>query len=68
MSKAVTPQRWFAGWRASRPPAQSDPADYGTAFGLELSLDDSAVDLPPPPADRRPAWVRRLALRRRSAT
>ena len=67
MSKAITPHRWFQGWRASPPAAEVDAADYGTAFGLDLSL--SPIEHEPPPAalllGRQPGWVRRLALRRK---
>lgn len=66
MSKAITPQRWFAGWRAARQPAYgTDPADLGTAFGLDLSM----METPPEPVllERCPGWVRRLTLRRRTA-
>ncbi len=68
MSKAVTPQRWFSGWRLAARPPQDDPADYGTAFGLDLSLDEAGAAAPAPlPGDRRVGWMRRLADRRKSA-
>lgn len=72
MSKAETPHRWFPVWRATPPAADLDPADYGTAFGLDMSL--SAIDheapvsepsAPSPLVGRRPGWVRRLAARRK---
>ena len=67
MSKAITPHRWFQGWRASPPAAIVDAADYGTAFGLDLSL--SLIEHEPPPAallpGRQPSWMRRLTLRRK---
>ena len=67
MSKAVTPHRWFPAWRADPPVADLDAADYGTAFGLDLSM--TAIDHEPlpaaPPAGRQPGWVRRLAARRK---
>lgn len=67
MGKAVTPQRWFAGWRAARQPAfGTDPADLGTAFGLDLSMVGSPPETVLP--ERRPSWVRRLTTRRRTAT
>ena len=66
-SKAAPPQRWFASWRFARPAPSVDPADYGTAFGLEMSLEDEAAAAPPAPVERRPGWVRRLARRRPSA-
>jgi hypothetical protein len=42
MNKAVIPSRWFSGWRTADRPMQDDPADLGTAFGLEMSLNESA--------------------------
>ena len=69
MSKALTPQRWFHSWRASAPPPDTDPADFGTAFGLDLSL--AGIQHEPvavvAPKSRQPNWVSRLAARRRSA-
>ena len=65
MFKTVAPQRWFSGWRVARQPAYgSDPADLGTAFGLDLSMVENPPQ--PVPAERRPGWVRRLTARRRS--
>jgi hypothetical protein len=68
MPKATTTQRWFTGWRTSARSARDDPADYGTAFGLDLSL-CADIDLPPapPPGGRRPGWMQRLAHRRKPA-
>ena len=63
MDKHGAPQRWFSGWRASAAPtADDDPADLGTAFGLDLSLNE-LHDLPAPtaPVERRAGWMRRLA-------
>lgn len=69
MSKALTPQRWFHNWRASAPPPDTDPADLGTAFGLDMSLSQIEHDAPAlaAPKSRQPNWVSRLAARRRSA-
>ncbi len=67
--KAVQPQRWFSVWRsADRPAPDTDPADFGTAFGLEMSMLETPVEPAAPVAGRRPAWVRRLTSRRRPAT
>jgi hypothetical protein len=69
MTKAVTTNRWFSGWRADGRPAEVDPADFGTAFGLDLSLNElqhEAAAAPPSPS-RRPGWVQRLADRRKPA-
>lgn len=55
---------WFSGWRRRPGPTQPDFADFGTAFGLDLSLSQMLLDemqptlAPPPPA--RAGWVRRL--------
>lgn len=68
MKKAAVPtKRWFAAWRA-RPVAapELDPADCGTAFGLDLSF---PPDEPPAraaaPAPR--GWRERWAQRRRTS-
>lgn len=67
MNKAENTHRWFAAWRAPRT-VEDDPADMGTAFGLDLSL-----NLLPHEADaaRKAApktnWVKRLALGRKAA-
>ena len=67
MSKAETPQRWFEQWRPRARPTDIDAADVGTAFGLDLSLNElthapqrSAATAP------QPGWLRRLAARRKS--
>jgi hypothetical protein len=46
-----------------------DPADLGTAFGLDLSLNEIAHEPPATvgPALSRPGWVGRLILRRKPA-
>ena len=68
MSKAPPAQRWFQNWRPSAPPPDSDPADFGTAFGLDLSLAEIDHETPAvaAPKARRPSWVTRLAGRRGS--
>lgn len=70
MTKAVTPNRWFLAWRARPPAADMDAADFGTAFGLELSMLPIEHDAPPvaKAVGRRPGWVRRLAARRKPVT
>jgi hypothetical protein len=68
MSKAATPQRWFSGWRAPAAPPDSDPADFGTAFGLDLSLNETPAEpARAPKAAPRPGWMRRLAARTKPA-
>ncbi len=44
MPKSDTPRRWFGLWPAAARRPQDDPADLGTAFGLDLSLDELADD------------------------
>jgi hypothetical protein len=61
------PTRWFAAWRA-RPVAAPavDPADCGTAFGLDLSIPGD--DAPPRAAPAAPqGWRARWTARRRAA-
>jgi hypothetical protein len=73
MSKAATPHRWFQAWRVAAPPPQGDPADMGTAFGLDLSLLDTAAEADAPAARSvavsapRPGWMHRFAARRKPA-
>lgn len=68
MSKAETPQRWFEHWRSSNRPADLDAADLGTAFGLDLSLNELPHEPHHPTAAARPpGWLSRLAARRKSA-
>jgi hypothetical protein len=67
-NKAAHPPRWFSAWRTAARPVQGvDPADQGTAFGLDMSMAETAPESAPP-GERRAGWVRRLADRRRSAT
>lgn len=66
MSKAAPPQRWFTGWRVPAAGAVApahDPADLGTAFGLDMSLLELQHAPPPraPQAAPRAGWMRRLA-------
>jgi hypothetical protein len=68
MNKAAPSHRWFSGWRATERPAQDDPADLGTAFGLDLSLNELVHEPPPAPAPRCAGWVQWLAGRRKPAT
>ncbi len=70
MNKLAPPNRWFAPWRAASTPLD-DPADLGTAFGLDLSM---APPAGPGGADaarstaRRGGWVRRWMARRQATT
>jgi hypothetical protein len=70
MHKSVTSRRWFGLRRAVGRPAQDDPADLGTAFGLDLSLSqlpDDAARTPPAPLRDRDGWMQRLRARRKPA-
>jgi hypothetical protein len=64
-----SPSRWFAGWRSAARPDDDDAADFGTAFGMEMSLPETPAAPAPPPAsvDDPPSWVQRLTSRRRPA-
>ncbi len=67
-SNAAKPERWFHSWRSKpRPAPDTDPADLGTAFGLDLSLSEAAA-LPVTSSEGRPGWMQRLSERRRSAS
>ena len=67
-SNAAKPPSWFNNWRsAPRPAPDADPADFGTAFGLDLSMSEGAP-LPPISGEARPGWMQCLSERRRSAT
>jgi hypothetical protein len=64
MSKSPTSRIWFQMLRA-RPARALDPADLGTAYGLDMSF-DAAVD-PAPAAPRAvPGWWSRVMPWRRS--
>ncbi len=70
MDKATPPPRWYHVWRAPLAP-EADPADLGTAFGLEMSLGESLYDPPAAPATApslagstsTPRWMPRLGRR-----
>lgn len=67
MTRPTVPPPWYAPWRsAAEPVASEDPADLGTAYGLDLSIDPL-----PRPRDGAEAasdddrWVQRPGARRR---
>lgn len=63
MNDSTRTPRLFDLWRRrSDDPALSEPADMGTAFGLELSMlpDDSAAPTEPTGAPGGTGWWRRL--------
>lgn len=63
MNTATTPLRSLFTGRSRRGPVEADPADMGTCFGLELTLDAPASEAPAPlPAQR--SWWQRLSPRK----
>jgi hypothetical protein len=69
MANAVTATRRFRRSRVRPAPSQPDFADFGTAFGLELSLQPAPDDVPSAPQTRvrGAGWWRTLAARRSAA-
>ena len=69
MNKPITPNRWFAGWRMAQRSPYDDPADVGTAFGLDLSMEEGVPMAPAakPAVARAPGWVQRFSTRRKAA-
>ena len=69
MDKSDAPRRWFGLWRTAERATGDDPADLGTAFGLDLSLSELGDEGPPPPpsVQGKTGWMQRMALRRRPA-
>jgi len=65
MGKSNTTSGLFQRLLARPAPALLDAADYGTAFGLEISLDQPDEDPVPaaPTPWRAPTWVQRLTSR-----
>jgi hypothetical protein len=63
MNKLAPAAPWYAPWR-SRAVVDEDPADLGTAFGLDLSLQASVTAGETTPPTPRKAWVPRWAKRR----
>jgi hypothetical protein len=67
MGKAEITSHWFARWRERAPVEQDDPADMGTAFGLEMTLIPLAPEAhSSATAAAKPGWMQRLAEHRRS--
>jgi hypothetical protein len=67
MSTTPNPLRTFLLGRARQVPAVLDPADMGTCFGLEMTLDQPEADVFLDPSPTRP-WWQRLAGRRPQGT
>ncbi len=65
MNKASRSPGLFGRFRAPPAPDSVDAADLGTAFGLEVSLDQTEHDAPgsAPLTWQAPAWVQRLTSR-----
>ncbi len=61
MSKRLPLVRWLSAARIDRRAPQDDPADMGTAFGLEMSLAEPAAPdaAAAPAAPARTRWLRR---------
>ena len=69
-TQAAARKRWFTGWRFAERVPHDDPADEGTAFGLDMSLGPEWAESEPqpaPPPARAPAWLHWLTPRRRPA-
>jgi hypothetical protein len=67
MNKAEAPPRWYAPWRSAAV-LHDDPADLGTAFGLDLSLADSEdADGTTAAGPRRAGWMQRWKARRQTS-
>ncbi|ODU08069.1 MAG: hypothetical protein ABS84_14350 [Rubrivivax sp. SCN 71-131] len=61
MSESSVPLRLLSLWRRrAGDPAPSEPADVGTAFGLELSMLPDEVDAAHPTARAQGPWWQRL--------
>jgi len=70
MKKAASPARWYHAWQSRRADADADdPADMGTAFGLDMSIPDDTVVPPPggPAAPRDSGFMARWNKRRNAA-
>lgn len=70
MKKAESPARWFHPWQSQRAHADDDAADMGTAFGLDMSISDEAVELAArtAAAARDPGFLARWTNRRKTAS
>lgn len=64
MKNADTPHRWLQAFRSQPRAVPLDPADMGTAFGLDASFDEAHGIVKSPPMPAKPGWVQRLSSRR----
>lgn len=70
MTKSDSSRRWFGLRPAADRPRQDDPADLGTAFGLDLSLSEMPDDTTPAtasPMDGADGWMQKICARRKPA-
>jgi hypothetical protein len=69
MDKPIVPNRWFAGWRMAQRSPLEDPADVGTAFGLDLSMAEGLPVAPQaqPGASRAAGWMQPWSARGKPA-
>lgn len=58
MNKLANSAPWYAPWKR-RAAAEQDPADLGTAFGLDLSMELPPEPMPVPRGATRATWVPR---------
>jgi hypothetical protein len=68
MNDADTPNRWFQAWRSQPRTVPLDPADLGTAFGLDASFDAPHGAAHPSPNPVKPGWMQRLTSRGKRPT
>ena len=61
MNKPEFSPRWYLPWRQGESRQADDPADLGTAFGLELSLTPDPQPKPAGEPQNRTGWMHRLA-------
>lgn len=66
MNTPPSPLRTFLLGRARQAPAGVDPADMGTCFGLEMTLDQPPLLAPVGPAPSA-HWWQRLSMRKTPA-
>jgi hypothetical protein len=66
MNDRLSPKRLFGLGRGLHHTGALDPADLGTAFGMEVTLDQPPAPAPAPPgAAGQAGWMQRLRWRRR---
>jgi len=68
MSKSTLTQRWFTGWRSAPESDIDDLADQGTAFGLDMSMDERSHEPAPVQVQPGAGWAQRLGLGRKAGS